>query len=119
MKKVLIVEKNEFTCEILAESLLLLSCTPVIYNFNQVLAIAFIEEDPDIVIIEQKIFLKNKHLFIRDQRKLSKAFIILTSNTISDPDSIEKTGADFFLLKPYDLSTLSEIVQKARFTNNL
>lgn len=113
MKKVLIVEKNDFTCDILAESLLLLSCKPVIYKFNQVLAITFIEEDPDIVIIEQKIFLKNRHLFVHDQRKLSKACIILTSNTISDPDWIEKTGADFFLLKPYDLETLSQIVQKA------
>lgn len=113
MKKVFVIEKDQFSCDMLAESLLLLNYSPVLIKSIQNLGLEFIEADPDIVIINQNLFVLNKHLFVHNKKRLSKACIILTSNTLSDPSKIKELGADLFILKPYDLKTLSDVLLRS------
>lgn len=115
MKKVLIIEKDNYTAEVLAESLIYFNCIPVVYDSNKSLAIELIEAAPDVIIIHRSLFVRNRQLFISSMNpgeRLLSASIILTSNALLDPERLRELGAHFFLFKPFDLQVLSEVLKR-------
>lgn len=119
MHKIFIIEKDRYTSEVLAESILSLNYEPVIFNYDQSIADALTAVDPYIVIINLQIYKSNRELFISlmaPKKKLLDACLILTSANLVDPESIREYGADFFLFKPYGLADLKSVLQRVEST---
>lgn len=116
MKRVLIVEHDELTTEVLSDSVSVLSYQSITLPPGNSLALALIEFDPEVIIISRKLFVKNRQLFIsalNPNERLCAAVIIITSNAILDPQRVKELGAHFFLFKPFDLATLQQVLESA------
>jgi DNA-binding response OmpR family regulator len=116
VKKVLIVEHDKLTAEILRDSVSVLNFQSFNLQDGESLAIALIDLDPEIIIISRQLFIKHKQLFISStnpNERLSEALIVITSNALLDPDRVRELGAHFFLFKPFDLSTLQQVLESA------
>ena len=119
MHKIFIIEKDRYTSEVLAESLLSLNYEPVIFNYDQSIADALIAVNPYIVIINMQLYKNNRELFISlmaPKQKLLDACLIITSANLIDPESIREYGADFFLFKPYGLADLNSVLQRVEIS---
>ena len=101
MKKVLIVESEEEQALITAAAVNALGFEPIILQPGQLLAVVFIELNPDIVIIYRKFFIKNRQLFIEGEDRLSDAYLIITSGAFLTPERVRELGADRYLRKPF------------------
>ncbi|MDB5014083.1 MAG: hypothetical protein JWQ25_2285 [Daejeonella sp.] len=115
MRNVLIIERNDFTSEILSDCLKTLKYVPFIYNPT----LSFIDNitvfKPMAIIFNLTLYRNNSYLpslEIKQQLK-SKPALILSSNTLIDPDTLRDLNADFFLHKPYDIETLSNVLNRA------
>lgn len=116
MRKVLIVESDEQEAEYAAKLVTELGYKAVICTPDKVLAILFIDLEPDIVIIYRKLFLKNRQLFIAGEReRLSNAFLLVTSGAFLTPERVQELGVDGFIHKPFALKDLKELFRKSEW----
>lgn len=111
MKKILVVERDDFTTLMIQESLSDLGY----YAFtcdNQELSVNLINIDPDIVLINLTLYIKNKQLFYNGRERLTNSRVVLTSSLIRDPIHFKEIGADSFVLKPFDVDTLKNVIER-------
>ncbi|WP_207427547.1 response regulator transcription factor [Pedobacter sp. SYSU D00535] len=113
MKRVLIVEKDVFTAEMIAEALQILHYRPTIHHSSDVLAIQLVDIEPEIVIINRPLLLKHRHLFVESSNpseKLVKAAIVITSNAFLTSSRVAELGGDAYLQKPFTLEGLASVL---------
>lgn len=117
-KKVLIVESDERAAEDVAVMVRKLDHEAIVLQQGQILALLFIEVEPDVVIIYRKQFIKNRQLFIEGTKRLSDARLIITSGAYLNGDRINELGVDCFLQKPVASADLEEIISHCEVFGN-
>lgn len=115
MRNVLIIERNEFTSEILSDCLKTLNYVPYIYDATLSFKDNVASIKPMAVIFNLTLFQNNSYLPSLEikQQLNSNHSLILSSNTLLDPDTLRALNADFFLHKPYDIEILSDVLNRA------
>ncbi|MBC7745154.1 MAG: response regulator transcription factor [Flavobacterium sp.] len=114
-ERIFIVETDPYSAEMLAETLETFSYDPVIFDERKDLAVQLWEADPHMVIINSRLFQRNKQVFVSLKNTEEKVFdpcLILTSGDLVDPQEIRALEADYFLFKPYDMKILSDLLMK-------
>ena len=112
---IFIVETDPYSAEMLAETLETFCYDPVIFDEGKDLAVQLWEADPHMVIINSRLFQRNKQVFVSLKNTEEKIFdpcLILTSGDLVDPQEIRSLEADYFLFKPYDMKILSDLLMK-------
>lgn len=112
---IFIMETDPYSAEMLADTLETFRYEPVIFDEGKDLAVQLSETAPKMVIINSRIFEKNKQVFVSLKNKedtLFGASLILTSGDLVDPQIIRELEADYFLYKPYDMKILSDLLIK-------
>ncbi len=120
MTKAFVFEKDSFTSDILAQTLDSLGFVTYVYQSNLDLTGQLMEADAKVVFVNLHLFKIYRHYFvsmIKASQKLYNHCIVLTSGELEDPDEIRELGADYFLLKPYGLRTLSDLLVRAKLSN--
>ncbi|MDB5120002.1 MAG: hypothetical protein JWN56_1220 [Sphingobacteriales bacterium] len=115
MRNVLIIERDDFTSEILSDCLKTLNYIPFIYNPALSFKNNITTFKPMAIIFNLTLFQSNSYLPALEikQHLTSKPSLILSSNILIDPDTLRSLNADFFLHKPYDIEILANVLNRA------
>ena len=112
---IFIIENDPYSAEMLADTLEAFRYEPVIFDEAKDLAVQLSETAPRMVIINRRIFEKNKQVFVSLKAREDRLFgacLIVTSGDLVDPQEIRELEADYFLFKPYDMKILSDLLLK-------
>lgn len=110
MKIVLILEKDYLTSELLAESLTILNHQPVIYDIGERFYDAVLRVKPDIIIINMGLYKRRQEIYRHTVQSCPQSTLILTSNSLIDPVTLNESGTRYFLHKPYDMADLDAVL---------
>jgi len=115
MHNVLIIERDDFTAEILSDCLKTLNYIPLIYNPSLSFKDNISTFKPMAIIFNLTLFQNSNYLPSLEikQHVTDKPCLILSSSKLIDPDSVRGFNANFFLHKPYDIEILAEVLARA------